>query len=153
MLRLAPESNVNERLVAQVESLVALIENVLRLVLECRAIVIQIVVRVKPAVIWVKTPLEPVINSVLENHVKTCHGTYGHGTQGTVTVPWANTVVDLIKNAIKVVMEKIACPTMIAERLELVVIALKVVVNVPLFVMEKRVNMIQTAQLLNIVVA
>ena len=34
VLRLAPESYVNERLVAQVESLVALIENVLRLVLE-----------------------------------------------------------------------------------------------------------------------
>ena len=49
MLRLAPQSYVNERLVAQVESLVALIENVQRLVLECRAMVIQIVVRVKPA--------------------------------------------------------------------------------------------------------
>ena len=102
--------------------------------------VIQIVVRVKPAVILVKTPLELVINSVLENHVKTCHGTYDHGTQGTVTVPWANSVVELIKNAVKVVKEKIACRAMIAERLELVVIALKVEVNVPLFLKENRVN-------------
>ena len=98
----------------------------------------------------VKTPLELVINSVLENHVKTCHGTYDHGTRSTVTVPWANSVVELIKNAVKVVKEKIACRGMIAERLELVVIALKVEVNVPL---ENRVNIIHNAQLMNMVVA
>ena len=84
----------------------------------------------------------------LKNHVKTCHGTYGHGTQGTVIVPWVNSVVELIKSAVKIYMEKIACRTMIAERLKLVVIALKVEINVSLFVMENRVNIIHTAQLM-----
>ena len=56
MLRLAPESYVNERLVAQVESLVA--RKCSTSCFGSRAMVIQIVVRMKPAVILVKTPLD-----------------------------------------------------------------------------------------------
>ena len=43
--------------------------------------------------------------------------------------------------------------TLIAQRVKLAVIAPKVQVNVPLLVLGKRVNMIHTAQLVNIVVA
>jgi len=42
---------------------------------------------------------------------------------------------------------------MIAQQVKLVVIALKLQVNVPLLVLGKRVNMIHTAELVNIVVA
>ena len=135
------------------ESLVVQMENAPLLVLESRALILRIVVRVKPAVILVKTLLALVIYSVLENHVKSRHGIYGHGTHGTVTVAWANSVVVLVKDAVEVVMEKIACPTMIAEEAELVVIALKVQENVALFVKENRVNINHTAQLMNLVVA
>ena len=92
LLRLALESYVSMAIVAQVESLVALMENALRLVLERRAMVLQIAGRVKTAVILVRTPLELVINPVLENHVKTRHG--------TVTAPLANSVVVSVKDAV-----------------------------------------------------
>ena len=79
-------------IVAQVESLVALMANAPRLVLERRALILGIVGRVKPAVILVKTPLALVINPVLKNHVKPRHG--------TVTAPWENGAVVLVKDAV-----------------------------------------------------
>ena len=64
MLRLAAESHVSMIIVARMESLVALMANAPRLVLERRANILRIAGQVKPAVILVKDPLELVINHV-----------------------------------------------------------------------------------------
>ena len=64
MLRLAAESYVSMIIVARMESLVALMANAPRLVLERRVNILRIAGQVKPAVILVKGPLELVINHV-----------------------------------------------------------------------------------------
>jgi len=84
-LRLVLESHVSMTIIAQVESVVALMENALRLVLERRVKILHIAGWVKPALTLVKTRLELVINPAPENHVKT--------RGGPVTAPWANGVV------------------------------------------------------------
>ena len=72
MLRLASESYVRMTIVAQMESLVALMANALRLALERRAMLPQIVQRVKLVVIALKVqvnvPLLALENLVNMNH-------------------------------------------------------------------------------------
>ena len=56
-------------------------------------------------------------------------------------------------SALRLVLEKRAIIPQIAQRRNIVVIAQKVQVNVPLLVLENCVNMIHTAEQMNIVVA
>ena len=72
MLRLASESHVRMTIVVQVESLVVLMENALHLVLERRAIVLQIAQRMKLVVIALRLQVNvPLL--VLENRVNMIH--------------------------------------------------------------------------------
>ena len=96
VLRLASESYVTRTIVVQVESLVVQMANAPSLVLERRAIIPQIVHRVKPAVTLAKTPLGLAINLVLENHVDSNDGT----NCLSVSAPRANGVVVLVKDAV-----------------------------------------------------
>ena len=83
---------------------------------------------------------ENVLRLALESHVSMTIV----AQVGSLVVPMAN--------ALRLVLEGRAIILQIVQRVNIVVIALRVQVNVPLLVLENRVNINHTAQLMNIAV-